>query len=50
MVDQRVAEAERLGFTTCILPKVNLAGLRKSGGSMRLLGVATVSEAIRLIL
>lgn len=51
LADQRIAEAERLGFTTCILPKVSLNGLRQGkSGSIRLIGVSSVSEAIRQIL
>lgn len=48
MADQRIAEAERLGFTTCILPKVSLQSLRKTG-NMRLLGVNSVAEAMKLL-
>lgn len=49
MAQQRVAEAKKLGFTTCILPKVNVASVGKIEG-IRLVGVADVGEAIRAIL
>lgn len=44
-VEQRVREAEKLGFRRCVLPKDNLKHLKKAG-SMRLEGVATIKEAI----
>lgn len=45
---QRVAEAAKLGFTTCILPQVNLNQIKVQPG-IRLIGVRTVREAIDLI-
>lgn len=45
---QRVAEALKLGFTTCILPQVNVAQIKAAEG-IRLVGVRTVREAIDLI-
>ena len=48
MAQQRVSEAKKLGFKTCILPKVNVAALEKADG-IRLIGVADVGEAIRAI-
>ena len=48
MPAQRVAEAEKLGFTTCILPKVCLDGLQQKG-HIRLVGVSNVREAIDLM-
>lgn len=48
MADQRVNEAIKLGFTTCILPEVSLQKLRKTD-KIRLLGVKSVREAITLI-
>jgi len=44
-VEQRVREAEKLGFKRCVLPKDNLKHLKKTG-MMRLEGVATIKEAI----
>lgn len=46
--EQRIAEAEKLGFRTCILPAGNMKRLNKS--KIRLQGVATVDEAMRLLM
>lgn len=48
MAQQRVKEAAKLGFTTCILPATNAGNMEKLPG-MRLLGVRNVKEAIDLI-
>lgn len=48
MAEARVAEAKKLGFTDCILPKVAVTEeLEKYG--VRLHGVASVGEAVELI-
>ena len=44
MPQQRVQEAKKLGFTTCILPKVSLQAIKEIEG-VRLIGVRTVNEA-----
>lgn len=44
----RVAEAAKLGFSTCILPQVNVDQSKEQTG-IRLIGVRTVREAIDLI-
>lgn len=44
----RVAEAAKLGFSTCILPQVNVEQIKAKTG-IRLIGVKTVREAIDLI-
>lgn len=52
MAQQRVAEAAKLGFTTCILPKASEETLRSCGSipkGITLLGISGVQEAIRLI-
>lgn len=46
---RRVAEAARLGFSRCVLPRENLRGLPEMEG-MTLLGVQTVSQAMALLL
>ncbi|MFA7060920.1 MAG: DNA repair protein RadA [Pedobacter sp.] len=46
--EQRIAEAEKLGFLTCILPAGNLKRLKN--GKIRLQGVATVDEAMQLLM
>ena len=44
---QRVAEAEKLGFEICLLPKGNLRDVKASaGGKMKLVGISTVSDAL----
>lgn len=45
---QRVAEAAKLGFTTCILPMVNAEQIREKGG-LTIIGVSSVRDAIDLI-
>ena len=49
MTAQRVQEAEKLGFTTCILPEVCKAGLKKNS-NINVVGVSNVQDAIRYIL
>lgn len=49
MAKQRVAEAKKLGFGTCILPKVSLKEMDGIDG-IRLIGVENVQEAMRIIL
>ena len=48
MVEQRVSEARKLGFDTCILPKVCMEALPKVDG-IRLVGVNNVKEALSAI-
>ena len=48
MPEQRVAEAKKLGFETCILPKTSLDKMRKMEG-IRLVGVENIREAISLL-
>lgn len=45
---QRVAEAVKMGFTTCVLPKSNLEKM-KAEKRIKLIGVENVREAIDLI-
>ena len=45
---QRVSEAIKMGFTSCLLPKSNLEKL-KDEKRIRLIGVENVREAIQLI-
>ena len=48
MAEQRVAEAKKLGFTRCILPKVSLQNMQPVEG-IRLEGVESVKDALRLV-
>ncbi|MBO5093401.1 MAG: DNA repair protein RadA [Lachnospiraceae bacterium] len=52
MAEQRIAEAAKLGFTTCILPKASEETLRACGSipkGIALKGVSSVQEAIKSI-
>ena len=48
MPEQRVAEAKKLGFKTCIVPEVCMKSIGKTEG-IEVFGVKTVKEAIALI-
>lgn len=48
MAQQRVTEARKLGFETCILPKVSIPGLTDTKG-IQIIGVGNIGEAIRQI-
>lgn len=48
MAAQRVKEAAKMGFTTCILPKINCEGLEDIKG-MELKGVQNISEVLSYI-
>ena len=48
MPEQRVAEAKKLGFETCILPEVSLKMVKEIQG-IRLVGVKSVNEAVGII-
>ena len=53
MAEQRVLEAKKLGFETCILPKVcveAIQGSKKEIKGIRLVGVGTVADAMKAIL
>ena len=46
-IEQRMLEAERIGFRAMILPESNLTGLDTSSRKIRLVGVKTVEETFR---
>lgn len=48
MPEQRVAEAKKLGFETCILPQVCMKMVKGVEG-IKLIGVKTVNEAVAII-
>ena len=48
MPQQRVAEARKLGFEACILPKVSLKSIEDTSG-IKLVGVNSISEVLDLI-
>lgn len=47
MAAQRVKEAAKMGFTTCILPKINCDGLEEAG--IKLVGVKNITEVLSYI-
>lgn len=47
-IEQRIAECEKLGFTSCILPQSALASITGKT-KMKLIGVSNISEAIGFI-
>ena len=49
MAQQRVTEARKLGFETCILPKVSISGLTDMK-DIKIVGVGTILEAIGQIM
>ncbi len=49
MAQQRVSEAKKLGFTSCILPKVSIPGLTDTKG-IKIIGVENIREAIGWIM
>lgn len=48
MIEQRVKEAVKMGYTTCIIPKVCEKQLRKME-NVRIIGVSSIKDAIELI-
>ena len=46
--EQRVYEAQKMGFTTCVIPKSNKDKIKKIEG-MKVIGVASVAEALEII-
>lgn len=48
MAQQRIQEAAKLGFTTCIIPKANESGLKKVEG-IRVIGLKNVKEMFSLM-
>lgn len=51
MAAQRISEARKLGFTTCVLPNSNLDGmLPEEKKGMRFIGVKNVAEAVECLI
>lgn len=48
MPEQRVAEAKKLGFTTCIMPEVSREIVKNVKG-IRIVGVKTINEALQML-
>ena len=45
MAEQRIQEAAKLGFTSCMLPRASLTDSMKSCG-IKLIGISNVEEAL----
>lgn len=48
LAEQRLQEAVKLGFTTCVMPRAN-ADMLKNTKNIKVIGVSNVQEAIELI-
>lgn len=48
MASQRVKEAAKMGFTTCILPKINCESMDTIGG-IKMIGVSDITEVLNYI-
>ncbi|MBR4845801.1 MAG: DNA repair protein RadA [Bacteroidaceae bacterium] len=48
-IEQRIAEAEKLGFTSIIIPRYNMQGIDKSKYKIQITPVRKVEEAFRII-
>jgi DNA repair protein RadA/Sms len=48
MPEQRVAEAKKLGFETCVIPEVSKDMVKNIKG-IKVIGVKTISDAMNLI-
>lgn len=49
MAKQRVSEAKKLGFRICILPAVSKASIDDTVSGIKLIGVATIKDAMEVI-
>ena len=48
-IEQRISEAQKLGFTRFILPKQNMQGLNTQGLKIELVPVRKIEEAFRAL-
>lgn len=48
-IEQRISEAEKLGFNTIVVPKYNMQGIDTNKWSIRIVPVRKVEEAFRFI-
>jgi len=48
-ISQRIAEAQRLGFKRCIIPKQSLAGINPKNYSIEILAVSNLKQAFDVI-
>ena len=47
-IDMRLNEAQKLGFTKCVVPKINLDRVKSSDNSITLVGVDSIEKAIEV--
>ncbi|KPV44177.1 DNA repair protein RadA [Alicyclobacillus ferrooxydans] len=47
-LEQRIKEADKLGFKRCIVPRHGLRGL-KTSGTIEVVGISSVAEAMKLV-
>jgi len=47
--EQRVTEAQKLGFETIIIPKQNLKGVKQDGWTIKVVEVSRVEDAFRYL-
>ena len=47
MAEQRVSEAEKMGYETCIMPAVNCKNMKTQG--IKLIGITNIKEIISYI-
>jgi len=47
-IDMRLNEARKLGFTKCVVPKINLDRVKSSDNSISLVGVDSIEKAIEV--
>jgi DNA repair protein RadA/Sms len=48
-IEQRIGEAQKLGFETIVIPKHNLKGIKRDGFTIRLVEVGKVEETFRFL-
>jgi len=47
-IDMRINEAQKLGFTKCVVPKINLDRVQSTDNSISLVGVDSIEKAIEV--
>jgi len=47
-IDMRINEAQKLGFTKCVVPKINLDRVQTTDNSISLVGVDSIEKAIEV--
>ncbi len=48
-VSERIKEAERLGFTKCVIPESNVKGINLKSVSIKIVGVRNIREALQTV-